>query len=128
MARKSIRLSEAGAEIDYDDAKHKTINAKSEPVDQKSKSKYPLSESSTDRSKPSRLILNLKLDLGTADQFVDPDDVHLRIPYEGQREPFFFWWDGKKWEKFELVTYNSNVANITLPKKWPTDPMIGGNP
>jgi hypothetical protein len=65
------------------------------------------------------------LNLGDAGKkTVDLNDVHLTYAYQGE-QPTLGWWNGAKWVKFKQVAYANNVADVTLPSPWPTDPPIG---
>ena len=115
----------AGITVEWDDSKHHKVNVKDGPHD---KSKIHRSTKGDDEFTPSRIVADLKLDLGdTTAQFVDLDDVHIKIPYTSI-EPTVGWWNGAKWVKFKQVVYASNVADVTLPSPWPTDPAIGSHP
>ena len=123
MARRQFGV--AGVTIDWDDARHPRLNAKDGPFE---KSKIPRSKNNDDEFTPARIIIDLKLDLGDATvTTVDLDDVHLKIPYQGRR-PTVGWWNGYRWLKFTQISYANNVADVTLPSPWPTDPAIGTAP
>ncbi len=118
-----------GVTIDWDDAKHPVLNAKEGQV-QKTKDKTKIPSSRDDEFTPEQIIVDLKLDLGNSSvKYVDLNDVHLQVPYTGS-DPIIGWWDGKRWVKFkpETVRYANNVADVTLPSPWPTDPAIGTAP
>lgn len=115
----------AGVTVTWNDAKHKSINVKE---GSHSKSDIPRSKNNDDEFVPSRIVIDLKLDLGDAKAAeVALDDVHLQIAYSGAT-PTAGWWNGKKWVKFKQVAYANNIADITLPSPWPTDPPIGFYP
>ncbi|HTP09900.1 MAG TPA: hypothetical protein VMP08_16700 [Anaerolineae bacterium] len=114
-----------GISVTWNDAKHRTVNVKDGP---RNKSDIPRSKNNDDEFVPSRIVVDLKLDLGdTKAVEVTLDDVHLQIAYSGT-QPTLGWWNGAKWVKFKQVTYAKNVANVTLPSPWPTDPPIGSWP
>jgi hypothetical protein len=114
----------SGITVEWDDLKHHKVNVKDGPHD---KTKIPKSAKNDDEFTPSRIVADLKLDLGdpTA-RFVDLDDVHIKIPYTGA-EPTVGWWNGAKWMRFKQVAYANNLADVTLPSPWPTDPPIGAH-
>jgi hypothetical protein len=115
----------AGVTVTWNDAKHHKVNVKDGP---RNKSDIPRSKHNDDEFTPARIVVDLKLDLGDSSvSEVDLDDVHLKIPYTGVT-PTVGWWNGAKWVKFKQVAYANNVADITLPSPWPTDPAIGTNP
>ena len=115
----------AGITVEWDDGKHAKLNAKDGSFD---KAKIPHSKNKDDEFSPARIIADLKLDLGDASKnTVDLDDVHLTYAYQGA-QPTLGWWNGAKWVKFKQVTYANNVADVTLPSPWPTDPPIGASP
>lgn len=116
----------AGVTIEWDEARHPKLNAKDGLFD---KTKIPRSKNNDDEFTPARIIIDLKLDLGdTAAKTVDlADSVHLTISYQG-KAPVLGWWNGQRWVKFKQVAYANNIADVTLPSPWPTDPPIGCNP
>ena len=115
----------AGVTVMWNDAKHRTVNVKDGTYNKKN---IPRSKNNDDDFIPSRIVVDLKLDLGDAKAAeVALDDVHLQIAYSGEA-PTAGWWNGKKWVKFKQVAYANNIADITLPSPWPTDPAIGGVP
>jgi hypothetical protein len=115
----------AGVTVEWDDTKHHQVNVKDGPHDKKIIHK---SAKGDDEFTPSRIVVDLKLDLGDATaQFVKLDDVHVKIPYTGT-EPIVGWWNGSKWVKFKQVLYANHIADVTLPSPWPTDPAIGCYP
>ena len=119
------QLPVAGVTIEWDDVKHPRLNAKDGPLD---KTRIPRSKNDDDEFTPARIIIDLKLDLGDVTAAtIDLDDVHLKIPYQGQ-QPTLGWWNGDRWLKFKQVDYARNEADVTLPSPWPTDPAIGGIP
>jgi hypothetical protein len=126
MAKRQLPV--AGVTIEWDDAKHPRLNAKDGPLD---KTKIPHSKNNDDEFTPTRIIIDLKLDLGdvSAKKVDLANDVHLKIPYQGEK-PTLGWWNGARWVKFTQVAYDgvSYVADVILPSPWPTDPAIGGNP
>jgi hypothetical protein len=123
MSRKFTAVS--GVTLEWDDARHPALRAKDGPRD---KSRIPRSEKNDDEFIPSRIVIDLKLDLGDDKAAtVDLDDVHLKIPYKGE-QPTVGWWTGARWVKFKQITFANNVADITLPSPWPTDPAIGLHP
>lgn len=115
----------AGVTVMWNDAKHPKVNVKDGP---RNKHNIPRSKNNDDEFVPSRIVVDLKLDLGDAKVAeVVLDDVHVQITYSGAT-PTIGWWNGAKWVKFKQVAYANNVADITLPSRWPTDPAIGANP
>jgi hypothetical protein len=115
----------AGIIVEWDDAKHRKLNVKDGPLNKAKKLK---SAAGDDEFTPSRIVADLKLDLGDATaKFVNLDNVHIKIPYTGT-EPIVGWWNGAKWVKFKQVAYANNFADATLPSPWPTDPAIGSYP
>jgi hypothetical protein len=137
MAKRQLPV--AGVTIEWEGAKHARLNAKDGPRD---KTKIPHSKNKDDEFTPTRIIIDLKLDLGDASvertvelggiqqKVVDLIDVHLKIPYHQGKKSTLGWWNGAKWVKFKDVTYDdqNSVADVILPSPWPTDPAIGGNP
>jgi hypothetical protein len=115
----------AGLTVEWDDSQHPKVNVKDGPLD---KAKQLKSAKGDDEFTPSRIVADLKLDLGDkAAESVNLVDVHIKIPYAGT-EPTVGWWNGAKWVKFKPVTYTGSVADVTLPSPWPTDPAIGAHP
>lgn len=115
----------AGVTVMWSDAKHHTVNVKDGPHN---KQDIPRSKNNDDEFIPSRIVVDLKLDLGDAKAAeVALDDVHLQIAYSGV-EPMIGWWNGKQWVKFKQVSFAKNIADVTLPSPWPTDPPIGFYP
>jgi hypothetical protein len=115
----------AGITVEWDDTKHPKINVKDGPLDKAKKLK---STKGDDEFTPSRIVADLKLDLGdAAAKSVNLVDVHIKIPY-ASTEPTVGWWNGAKWVKFKQVAYLGSVADVTLPSPWPTDPAIGSHP
>jgi hypothetical protein len=123
MSKKQIPAG--GVTVEWDEFKHPKVNVKDGPHD---KRKIPKSAKGDDEFTPSRIVVDLKLDLGdTTAKFVTLDDVHIKIPYTGT-EPIVGWWNGAKWVKFKQVTYAGSIADVTLPSPWPSDPAIGSYP
>jgi hypothetical protein len=113
----------AGVTVTWNDAKHPKVNVKDGP-----RNKQDIPRSKDDEFTPNRIVIDLKLDLGNAAiSEVTLDDVHLKIVYSGEA-PTIGWWNGAKWVKFKQVAYANNIADVTLPSPWPTDPAIGANP
>ena len=111
--------------VEWDDARHPQLNVKDGPLD---KATILRSATGDDEFTPSRIVIDLKLDLGDAKAAtVTLDNVHLKIPYEG-RHPTVGWWTGAKWVRFTQVTYTDTLVDVTLPSPWPTDPAIGMHP
>jgi hypothetical protein len=112
-----------GVTVTWNDAKHPKVNVKDGPL-----SKHDIPRSKDDEFTPARIVVDLKLDLGDPNTtHVELDDVHLQLTYSGPA-PTVGWWNGAKWVKFKHVVYANNLADITLPSPWPTDPAIGANP
>jgi hypothetical protein len=123
MAKKQASVS--GVTVVWDDAKHPKVNVKD---GLRNKHNIPRSKNNDDEFTPSRIVIDLKLDLGdTTVSEVTLDDVHLQVPYTGAT-PTIGWWNGAKWVRFKQVTYANNIADVTLPSPWPTDPAIGSYP
>lgn len=123
MAKQRANVS--GVTVEWDDVRHRKVNIKDGPFD---KTKIPRSKKNDDEFTPARILIDLKLDLGDSKVAeVALDDVHLQIAYSGVT-PTIGWWNGKKWVKFKQVVYANNIADVTLPSPWPTDPAIGCNP
>ncbi len=114
-----------GVTVTWNDAKHPRLNVKDGP---RNKSVLPRSKNNDDEFTPSRIVVDLKLDLGdsTVSEVV-LDDVHLQIAYRGAA-PTIGWWNGAKWVKFKQVAYANSIADVILPSPWPTDPAIGTYP
>lgn len=123
MGKQSARM--AGVSIEWDTARHPKLRAREGTLD---KSRIPRSAKGDDEFIPSRIVIDLKLDLGDEKAVtVNLDNVHLKIPYQGER-PTIGWWNGARWIMFKQVTFANNTADITLPSPWPTDPAIGTHP
>ncbi len=74
------------------------------------KPKFHKSAKGDDEFTPSRIVADLKLDLGdSTTESVNLDDVHIKIPYAGA-EPTIGWWNGAKWVKFKQVTYANHIS------------------
>jgi hypothetical protein len=119
-----------GVAVRWDDASHN--EGKKNKLRIRDGGKRGIPRSDNDDFTPARIIVDLKLDFGDEKVgIVDLDNVHLQIAYTDTK-PVFGWWNGAKWVRFREenreVTYANNVADITLPAKWPTDPVIGGSP
>jgi hypothetical protein len=120
MSKKQAKV--ADVTVEWDDAKHHKVNVKDGPHD---KTKIPKSARGDDEFTPTRIVADLKLDLGDATaKSVQLDDVHVKISYTGP-EPIVGWWNGAKWVKFTQVKCANNLADVTLPSPWPTDPALG---
>ena len=116
----------SGVTVEWDDTKY-NANRKNLP-NVKDGGKRDIPKGSNDEFTPARILVDLKLDLGDASVSEVPlDDVHLKISYSGTN-PTLGWWNGAKWVKFKQVAYANNIADITLPSAWPTDPRIGAEP
>ena len=115
----------SGITIEWDDAKHAQLNVKEGALNKTTILRSALSD---DEFTPSRIVIDLKLDLGDAKaDKVNLDNVHIKIPYKGE-QPIVGWWNGTRWVKFQKVNFADNVADVTLPSPWPTDPPIGTYP
>jgi hypothetical protein len=116
-----------GVAVTWNDVRHPKLNAKDGPFD-----KRRIPRSKDDEFSPSRIVVDLKLDLGDPSvQSVTLDDVHIQIAYTlvpGQAGPVAGWWDGRKWVTFKQMTFANNIIDVTLPSPWPTDPPIGVGP
>jgi hypothetical protein len=113
---------------DADAAKHRKFEFKDGP---RNKSEIPRSE--YDEFHPSRIVVDLKLDVGNSSVLtVTLDKAHLKIAYSipaGKSDPpMVGWYNGAKWVKFEKFVYANNAFDVTLPPSWPTDPAIGVGP
>jgi hypothetical protein len=123
----------SGVTVRWNDAKHPKLNVKAGAryknyIKGDLHSDYGVLHSDYDDFTPSRIAVDLKLDLGnTTVSEVVLDDVHVQIAYSGAA-PTIGWWNGAKWVKFEHVAYANHVADVTLPSPWPTDPPIGTAP
>ncbi len=116
----------SGVTVTWDDAKHNVTKKNVPSV--RDGGRRNIQHSNNDEFTPARIVVDLKLDLGdTTVPEVALDDVHLQITYSGAT-PTIGWWNGAKWVKFKQVTYAHNIADITLPSPWPTDPPIGSTP
>lgn len=121
MAKKQAPVG--GVTIEWDDVKHSKVNVKEGGFD-----KNTIPKGVGDDFTPSRIVVDLKLDLGDANATqVNLNDVHLKIPYTGTG-PKVGWWNGKKWVKFDDAHFSSGIIDVTLPSPWPTDPPIGVYP
>jgi hypothetical protein len=120
MSKKQAKV--ADVTVEWDDAKHHKVNVKDGPHD---KTKIPKSARGDDEFTPTRIVADLKLDLGdAAAKTVNLVDVHVKISYTGP-EPIIGWWNGARWVKFTQVKCAQNIADVTLPSPWPTDPALG---
>jgi hypothetical protein len=119
----------SGVTVTWHEAKHPKLNVKDGPHN---KHDIPRSQNNDDEFTPSRIVVDLKLDLGNTNVTeVVLDDVHVQIAYtsaEASVKPTVGWWNGKKWVKFKDVTFANNLIDVTLPSPWPTDPPIGAYP
>jgi hypothetical protein len=130
MSRKQAVVS--SVTIEWDEDKHPKVNVREGTFD---KTKIPRSKTlGADEFIPSRIVIDLKLDLGdaTATEVV-LQDVHLKIPYYNAGIiPTVVWWNKKldRWVKFKNVSYSAKeqLADVTLPSPWPTDPPVGVGP
>ncbi len=120
MSKQLASLS--GVSVEWDDAKHPQLRVREGALD---KAKIMRSAKQDDEFVPARIVIDLKLDLGDEKAAtVNLDNVHLKIAYKGE-QPTIGWWNGAKWVKFKQVAYANNIADVTLPSPWPTDPGIG---
>jgi hypothetical protein len=113
---------------DADAAKYSKFEFKDGP---RNKSEIPRGKN--DEFNPSRIVVDLKLDLGGSPvSAVTLSNAHVKIAYTvpaGKSEPpMVGWWNGSKWVKFGQFVYANNVFDVTLPPSWPTDPAIGVGP
>jgi hypothetical protein len=113
---------------DADAAKHPKFEFKDGP---RNKSEIPRSKN--DEFNPSRIVVDLKLELGNSSvSKVTLDKAHLKIAYAipaGKSGPAMVgWWNGTKWVKFGQFVHANNVFDVTLPPSWPIDPPIGVGP
>ncbi len=115
----------SGVTVEWDDSKHPQLNVQAGPLN---KAAVFSSAQGDDEFTPAQIVLNLKLDLGDAKAAtVNLNNVHLKIPYTGAMHTVG-WWNGARWVKFQNVKFDGNVADVTLPSPWPTDPPIGVYP
>jgi len=116
----------SGVTVTWNDTKHN--DTKKNALRIRDGGKRDILRSSSDEFTPARIVVDLKLDFSdTAVSEVALDDVHLKITYSSAA-PTIGWWNGAKWVKFKQVSYADNVADVTLPSLWPTDPLIGVQP
>jgi hypothetical protein len=113
---------------DADGAKYPKFEFKDGPRD-----KSVIPRSANDEFIPSRIVVDLKLDLGNASATkVTLSNAHVRIrhaiPAGKSEPPMVGWWNGSKWVKFGKFVYANNVFDVTLPPAWPIDPPIGVGP
>jgi hypothetical protein len=113
---------------DADAAKHPKFEFKDGPRD-----KSVIPRNKDDEFKPSRIVVDLKLDLGNSSEpAVTLTNAHVKIAYAipaGKSDPpMVGWYDGRKWVKFAQFVYANNVFDVTLPPSWPIDPAIGVGP
>ncbi len=113
---------------DADAAKYAKFEFKDGP---RNKSEIPRSKN--DEFNPSRIVVDLKLELGNSSvSKVTLDKAHLKIAYAipaGKSGPAMVgWWNGTKWVKFGQFVHENNVFDVTLPPSWPIDPPIGVGP
>ena len=113
---------------DADAAKYRKFDFKDGPFD-----KNAVPRSDNDEFYPSRIVADLKLDVGdSAVKTVTLDKAHLKIAYSipaGKSDPpVVGWWNGAKWVKFRQFAYANNTFDVTLPPSWPIDPPIGVGP
>ena len=111
-----------------DAAKYPKFEFKDGP---RNKSEIPRSKN--DEFHPSRIVVDLKLDLGNSSvPTVTLDKAHLKIAYAipaGKSDPpMVGWWNGSKWVKFGAFVYANNAFDVTLPPSWPIDPPVGVGP
>jgi hypothetical protein len=120
------KQARAGVIVTWDDARHNETQKNVPRVRDGGRREIP--RSGDDEFTPVRIVVDLKLDLGdNGVSEVALDDVHLQIGYSGAA-PTIGWWNGARWVKFKQVTHADNIADVTLPSPWPTDPLIGTNP
>jgi hypothetical protein len=117
-----------GVTVEWDDTKHPTVNVAGGAVDT-----ALLKKGTGNEFVPSRIVINLKLDLGGPKvPSVNLVDVHIKIPHSiaaGKNDPpVAGWWNGTKWVKFGKFVYANGTFDVTLPSSWPTDPPIGVGP
>ena len=121
------KLVATGVTVVWDEAKHSRIDVREGTFD---KNKIP--RGADDEFTPSRIVVDLKLDLGDAKaESVALNGVHVQIAYtpvEKNGQPTVGWWNGRQWVKFKNVTFANNIIDVTLPSPWPTDPAIGVYP
>ncbi len=120
----------AGVSIEWDDTNHPKLNARHEAWNKA----IPKSKNNDDDFTPTRIIVNLKMDLGSPTTGnLKLENVRLTVPYHSSGlSSRLGWWNGSKWVEFTKSQIQHNNAEkksvITLPKDWPADPPIGGNP
>ena len=113
---------------DADAAKHPKFEFKDGP---RNKSEIPRSKD--DEFYPSRIVVDLKLELGDSRaSAVTLNNAHVKIAYAipaGKSEPpIVGWYNGRKWVTFAHFVYADNVFDVTLPPSWPIDPPVGVGP
>jgi hypothetical protein len=113
---------------DADAAKYPKFEFKDGP---RNKSQIPRSNS--DEFYPSRIVVDLKLELGKPGMSnVTLDKARLKIVYAipagKSGPPVVGWWNGSKWVKFGQFTHANDAFDVTLPPSWPIDPPIGVGP
>jgi hypothetical protein len=113
---------------DMDAAKYRKFEFKDGP-----RNKSVIPRSSNDEFKPSRIVVDLKLDLGNSNEStVTLTNAHVKIAHAvppGKSDPpTVGWWNGSKWVKFGQFVYANNVFDVTLPPSWPIDPPVGVGP
>jgi hypothetical protein len=113
---------------DADAAKYPKFEFKDGPRD-----KSVIPHNKNDEFKPSRIVVDLKLDLGkSSEAAVTLTNAHVKIAYAipaGKSDPpMVGWYNGSKWVKFVHFVYANNVFDVTLPPAWPIDPAIGVGP
>ena len=88
---------------------------------------------------PSRIIINLKLDLGTNLKPGDPiqfdPPVTVELPFtaaeanqaraRGKNWPDVGWWNGRKWTRFTNVVSSTGSSVTVAISDWRGDPPIG---
>ena len=113
---------------DADEAKYPKFEFKDGPRD-----KSVIPKSKNDEFTPSRIVVDLKLDLGDPSvSKVTLTNAHVKVVYAvpagKSGPPTVGWWNGRKWVKFKQFVYANNVFDVTLPPSWPVDPPVGTGP
>ena len=107
------KLVLAGVTVTWNDAKHHTVNVKDGPHNKKD---IPRSKNNDDEFTPSRIVVDLKLDLGDPNvSEVVLHNVHLQIGYGGAA-PTIGWWNGAKWVKFPARSFPRDESRSTVTR------------
>lgn len=115
---------------DADAAKYPKFEFKDGPHN-----KNDIPRNKDDEFYPSRIVVDLKLDVGKPKSEVPTVKIynaHLKIAYSipagKSGSPVVGWWNGAHWVKFENFKHANNAFDVTLTGDWPVDPPIGVGP